>query len=558
MVVPQLADTIVTPAPERYPLQEAARADREWQEILLDEEVALDGDLCGDFLGVGPAAQRRALLRQLHARLADSYRFARLTSTTVPGRRYALAAPFRIRERFKERGVPVDDRTSRLLWRVARVSFACHAWGRTLLNALAAVLDGMQVGKEAAEDQVLFMGLSPGELRGTRGDLNALDYVRERRLELFRPGRKIFVYTPWLDRSLPVDDIPAVLCRDPFREMARRRLPFSAIVETLSESMSVAARIGRDLFGGDGNRSFLCNEYAALPRVKQWFRAAVPSAIVATNSMYNSQPLWMDYAAHRNCETAMLFYSTNSLPFYLEGEPDPALGDPAYRLLDYERFEVWTEGQKRWLIGMGVPVRRVIASGIIIWGRYDALRLPRAQFPRAAKRVVVFDVVPMAPEFWLRRGVGEIYYDFDRMTRFLTDVVDAVAVAGGAPVEVFLKSKRPHQMTHDVRYWEVVDQLVAAGRLALLPSTGSPIDAVAGSDIVVSAPFSSPSVIAETLMIPTCFYDPSGRLRLPPIQVSPAIPLIRGPQDLETWMREKLGQRAIAQSRESRLRMDVS
>jgi polysaccharide biosynthesis PFTS motif protein len=213
-------------------------------------------------------------------------------------------------------------------------------------------------------------------------------------------------------------------------------------------------------------------------------------------------------------------------------------GDPAYRLLECTRFEVWTASQKQWLVSIGIAEERVNVAGIIVWGRDDALSHPRNGPTAHATRVLrigLFDVVPPNPTYFLQFGLGDNYYSFERMARLLTDVVEVAESVPGATFEIVVKPKRARVAIHDARYFELQEQLVAAGRLkvGLLPM--NPIEAVAACDLVISAPFSSPSVIAARMQIPGCFYDPTGLLREHPGLV-PEAPLVDGRDHLRQWL----------------------
>jgi hypothetical protein len=527
--------------PERYSMRESADASGEWNRILHRVEDDVNARVrTADFLGLPATAIVRALLRLTNAKCVSGFRFFRMVQLLYPSRdRHVLALPKGLRTALAAHGLRLDDQASRLVWFVCKVALVIHASGRLCREFILAVVDSVPMAQNSEGRPILCWGISAAEMRSGAGELNLLDFVREGRLPLLKDRPALYVHAPWSDQTLYFPEITTFVCHNAVRATHGQRLRLRELAQLLRDSLTVGLRILLDALRDDGLLLLLAQEYARLPRMRLWFRKAEPSAIVITNSMYSSQPLWMAYASACDCEVVMLFYATNVLPLYLRGDPDPEPGDPGYRLLECNRFEVWTPGQGQWLASLGVSPEKVHVAGVIVWGRYDALERDRRSNTASRNqrvRVGVFDVVPVNRQWFNRYGFGDNYYSVARMSQVLVDVIEVAGEVFGEPPEICLKPKRGRLPVHDQRYVDLVDDLERQGRLVAGALPENPIEAVAACDMVLSAPFSSPSVIAAQMGTPSCFYDPGELLRLPPIVVSPDVPLISGREHLRQWL----------------------
>ena len=536
------ADRILIARPEAYSIDQSAEAAREWNALLKRVEILAQGDNAAHGIAGLPAdAAVRGLLRRIHSTYEEAYRFARMVQTVKPNRhRFILAAPQEIRDLFIQQGLPIHRTGSVLAWAGRRLSLLVFALLSLMRHSLYACMDGRSTDEAVSEARgILWLGLTPAELRTEPGALNALDFIREGPLALFQTGAPVYISTPWRNAVSYVDDVKTTLGPHVFRRMPARPFRVRDAWQLIRDSAQVFMRVIHDMGYRGGLFMPIAPDAAQLPRMRLWFQRAQPRAVVISNSMYAYHPLWLAYAPAFGGEAVMIFYSTNSLPFYYQAKPDPLPGDPAYRLLDCTRFEVWTEGHKRWLMSIGVPEFKLHVAGILIWGRYKALREPgRSSKSRPSPlRIGLFDVIPMRQGFWTIRGVGDLYYDSSRMCRFIRDIVatcrETLAAQG---YELLLKSKRDRMPDHDPEYAALLRDLFDRGELKAVPPGTNPIDAVAACDLVLSIPFSSPSVIAAHMKIPTAYYDASYQLRPSPTPISPEIPVLQNRAALTQWM----------------------
>jgi len=535
--------TDIDPATES--IHQFAESNWEWA-ALLDAcaRPLLDAVPAGGVLGLPTATLQRALLRHLNGRHVHAFRFFRLIHRLRPNRHRAiLAAPCLVRAAFVQAGIPLEQTMTRMVWAVCKVGLLLHALGAVVRHAVLALLAMARSAPEVGRP-LLWLGLSPAELSTEPGELNALEFVRARRLELFDGGGPLYISAPWRSRRAPVEhvaDVNADISADPVRHAGGQRLKAHLVWQLVRDSGKIMWRICRDACQDDGLCLLLARDYAELPRMRLWMAAVRPRAIVMTNSMFGTHPLWIAYAPKADCEVVMVFYATNVLPMTLVGGRPPVAGDPAYALLECTRFEVWTAAQKEWLTSLGIEASKVHIAGVIIWGSYTAW--PRSDLcrpvgvRRTVRRVGLFDVVPQSPAFHLQCGLGDIYYGYARMAQLMTDLIELLDQWPTAKPELLLKPKRRRQAVHDARYYDLRDRYLADGRLSGQALPDNPIDAVSQCDLVIAPPFSSPAVLAVQMGIPACFYDPTGLVAQHHGLPADA-PLVVGREALQRWLAE--------------------
>jgi len=528
--------------PSRESVHGYTESNWEWKALLEAFTRTLPGKgSAGAMLGLSAETVRRALLRHLNGRYVHSFRFFRLIHRLSPGRHRAmLLAPGSIRAAFGQAGLPLDDTITPWVWALCKVVLLLHGLAGVMRHAGLALLAMAKSSPANGGRPLLWLGLSPAELSAAPGELNALEFVRTGRLPLLGGG-PLYISAPWRRRA-PVEhvaDVDAFISADPVRHAAGQHFAAHLVWQLLRESLVVMGRICRDGLRDDGLGLLLARDYAELPRMRVWLSTVRPRAIVMTNSMFGTHPLWIACAPDAGAEVVMVFYATNVLPMRLRGGPVPLAGDPGYALLECTRFEVWTLAQQQWLTSLGIDRDKVHVAGVVVWGSYAAWRTPAtpalALRPARILRIGLFDVVPPSAAYYLQFGLGNNYYGYDRMAQLLTDVVELAQLWPGDKPEVLLKPKRGRMPIHDARYYTLRDQYVDNGSLSghVLPT--NPIDAVAACDLVIAPPFSSPTVIAEQMGIPACFYDPTG-LVMPHDGLPAEAPLVVGRARLQEWL----------------------
>lgn len=252
----------------------------------------------------------------------------------------------------------------------------------------------------------------------------------------------------------------------------------------------------------------IARECAQRALVSHLDQSGLIESVVMTNSLYASQPLWMTSLPGRRFRTHMVWYSQNTVPVVYSA--DGVRSDfPNYRHMRLDEHWVWTDGYARYLRTLGMVAAIHVVGPLLWYLPEDGPRLER----RSA--VAVFDVTPVKDEVALRIGLVNNYYSTTNMIAFLEQTVSAcerVASMLGHPFPVLLKHKRSYGEAHDLRYIRVVESLVAAGRVQLVPAQTSLYSLIGASAVVVVVPYSSPAYIASHLRVPAVYLDPTGSL----------------------------------------------
>jgi polysaccharide biosynthesis PFTS motif protein len=151
--------------------------------------------------------------------------------------------------------------------------------------------------------------------------------------------------------------------------------------------------------------------------------------------------------------------------------------------------------------------------------------------------IAVFDVSPYREAFRAITGLHMGYYTMPIVEKFLTDLISEAERLG---FDVLLKPKNVESRNIDIRYRQllntldrhrhvsIADERIAASRLADEASA------------IISLPFATTAQLGGYLGIPSCYYDPTGKLRRFR-SLSHGMDMLFGPDELAHWMAQKLG-----------------
>lgn len=233
-------------------------------------------------------------------------------------------------------------------------------------------------------------------------------------------------------------------------------------------------------------------------------RAKLIDSIVITNSNYSAQPLWMDLPKKR-FQAHMVWYSQNTIP--LVYADDPAKSDvPNYRHMRVDVSWVWTAEYADYLRSLGVP-GEIHVVGPILWQLPPAIDVRRR---RDQLTLMIFDVTPVRDEVAERIGLFRNYYNASNMIGFLRGVVkvkDELEQRSGKKVQVLLKHKRGFNPGHDLDYINLVEELLSTEQIELISFDANIYFTILQADLVVVVPYSSPVYVADSLGVPSVFFD---------------------------------------------------
>jgi len=381
-------------------------------------------------------------------------------------------------------------------WLRGAIDF-CGQW----IRALWALLNSVGISRGGPRIATILMGIGTGDVASRGSDARFVEFCRSGPLEPLRGAPHTVVqYTSPLTSTCP-DRLS--YARHPLLALVRANPPrgldwlralglhfrVAAIFLTVCVLRPLTCLLARDMamhaVAADLNR-----------------RGAL-HAVVLTNSLFQTQALWMRALPERRFSTHMAWYSQNVRPFvFRSGGVRADL--PHYRYLDVDVHWVWTDAYAAFLrsLGSNADIRVV---GPILWYLPEPSKVAPTNLA-----VAIFDVTPVREQFARKIGLPKNYYATANMIEFLeqaTAVTERVAKRLGSDIDIVLKHKRGYGDIHDLRYIRFVDRLEADGKIRLVPPDTNLYSLIAASSAIVVIPYSSPAYVASTLEIPAIYFD---------------------------------------------------
>lgn len=250
--------------------------------------------------------------------------------------------------------------------------------------------------------------------------------------------------------------------------------------------------------------------------------------IHASGSIY--RPMWTYEAQRLGSNVSLYFYSTFVQPKLASGYESQAFEwGPA----NWPRYIVWDSWQEAMLRGDLGDQIQVTQAGAITFS--DSGK----QMPMVSEcSIAVFSMQPFRPSahFGISTLADCLAAHPDYYSRFLKDVVDAVAECGGTTI---LKEKRDISGRGDKCYERVLDEVVAMDRVRVVDPAISAVRVIKACCASVSIPFTSTALYGKELGVPSAYYDPAGWMQ-PGDLGAHGIPVLRGADELKAWLGQVL------------------
>lgn len=232
-------------------------------------------------------------------------------------------------------------------------------------------------------------------------------------------------------------------------------------------------------------------------------------AIVITNTLYTSQPLWMRRFAADTGALHMVWYSQNTVP--LVYARDRVRADlPHNRHIRVSQHWVWTDGYRAYLGRLGVGGSAHVV-GPLLW-----YLPPGEALAEDGIQIAVFDVTPVSDAYAEKLGLIDNYYSAPNMLEFMRGVIALKAELDAAfqrPVRVLLKHKRGYGAVHDKTYIDfIAQQTCAGGPLTLVPPDHNMYSMIGASALTIVVPYSSPAHVSAQMGVPAIYFDAPGVL----------------------------------------------
>lgn len=248
--------------------------------------------------------------------------------------------------------------------------------------------------------------------------------------------------------------------------------------------------------------------YSLLEVVKS--RGILKEVLLPCSEMSN-QPLYLASQEGKNFLTSMIWYSSGIEQYSYKHDPYPT-ADTYYDFMDIEFAYVWEQESKNELRKYypSLSDEDVQLTGPLTWTIPPASRKGSTE----TLSICIFDQTPLKQSFLAENISGRTcfrYGNIETCQKFLKDTMSAIEKAqrkSSKEIKVYLKSK--YELTKpkfDPSYKDSLEDFIKQGRLEVLPPETDVQAFIAGTDLVIVAPFSSPAYIATKMNKEAIFYD---------------------------------------------------
>ena len=389
------------------------------------------------------------------------------------------------------------------------IRLAAREWLRFLgywVQMLVPMLMGALPWRSAMRSVTLVYGVPHESVVRAGSDSRFAAFCRKGPIEPLARASLMFVEMLSPDREFRPDPRHRYYQYPLHRAIMYAGLGFSARLRMVMEhaSMLLAAAAATIRFP---LLALLAKDLAQLAGARGLERAGVIDAVVITNTLLSAQPLWM--RGKRSFDVHLVWYSQNAIPLVYRWD-ELRSDHPHYPLIRVDTHWVWTKGFSDYLCSI-LPSPSVRIVGPLLW--YLPEPAPTRQDARQV--MTLFDVTPQLESYVRSQGILEYYYSRTNVKAFVEGALSLagrLGNEGGRPFRVRIKHKRALGPLHDKEYGEWIERLESENRLERVTSDENLFSLIAGSDLVVVIPYSSPAYIADYLGVPSIFYDASGQL----------------------------------------------
>lgn len=220
-------------------------------------------------------------------------------------------------------------------------------------------------------------------------------------------------------------------------------------------------------------------------------------SLVFDGSYMGYTPLW---SRNKNVRTFLIFYSTN-FGYNYDAVRRRFWYPFDWYYMKWDHIFVWDRVQKQLLSSFAKHSQLKIISKLNFIDSGESFSIDSDQ-----SNLIIFDISPRRlTNLSLSSNLGDFFYSSEYMMKF---VLDIVSVAEKLGIVVYLKKKRKID-SECRRYRAMIQGLSDQKRIRILEEAISPERIIGKMDMVISPVYSTPSLIASTLAVKSCYYDPA-------------------------------------------------
>ena len=283
-----------------------------------------------------------------------------------------------------------------------------------------------------------------------------------------------------------------------------------------------------DLLRGRWWHALLFSQAVMAKRLALSSEETLPAEIWFNHENYKYRPIWTYEAEARGVKSYLYFYSINNQTVQPAGHEISISG--YWHLMNWPRCLVWNSQQKEILQQYINMETTYVPAGHMPYSDTN-----EELTPLSSPAIAVFDIPSYGNETSFALGQAYKYQKDHVVEAFYDDIIDA---ARANELVVCTKQKTGRKKSHlTARYLHLLEKLEQSPDVCATEAGIAAHRLIMATQMTVSAPYSSTSVIAEALGKPGCYYDPTGLL--PEMTIfSHGIRIIRSPEALSDWIKK--------------------
>lgn len=280
-----------------------------------------------------------------------------------------------------------------------------------------------------------------------------------------------------------------------------------------------------DLLRGRWWHPFLLNQSLLSNRIKYSKSEHLAEEYLFSNSNWLNRPLWTYEAASKGSKVTLYFYSTNCE--YFKDQSNDYIVPIGYNSMNWPNYLVWDKYQAAFIKNLNNYFSNINIVGPIWFQSVNSLDKIIKN-----KSVAVFDVSPYRDSIYSTLGIPFTYYRSNTNIKFINDIIQ---IASKHNYIVKFKQKRDFKNLFELKYNNYINKLKSSSSIQFIESTISAFDVIDSSDLVVSMPFTTTSIIAKEYGCKAAYYDPTGEI-LKDDPAAHGVLLLSNKIELENWI----------------------
>jgi polysaccharide biosynthesis PFTS motif protein len=234
------------------------------------------------------------------------------------------------------------------------------------------------------------------------------------------------------------------------------------------------------------------------------------------------KPLWTHEAEKKGASVSLYCTSVNMDKFWRHEEKEP--DTYGLKVMLWNRFIVWDKQQENYF-----KQYRPRATFTRV-GYIDYRGLTYSHFPKNNKKTLsVFDVYPGRPIFCTSSGYAIPMSLEETNILFMEDIIK---VFNDGTWNILWKPKRDTTSNYNSNGFLRKQLNVIGDHMIIIDSNIAATSLIENSDVVISMPFSSPSLTAKVKGVPSIYYDRSGLVRY---TENHGVPVLKSKVELKKW-----------------------